>query len=315
MSEWCKNRFEITGKSICIDLLQQWITGQDVPHYRHAIQQSIQLFLAGCGGLLKPVRTTTYPPFPELVKHGLGAPTPANQAFEQWLGLLLRDKPLNAETIKTIDRLYHQSGLGAVEWENIPEPARGSIADLLIRQHADWFSMVSITGKVDPADSWKSLRIYHERAQPCDMILVIPTRLSAELNGNSSLLIGKSTTSSLYSRLYGIEWPAGHSVNWQRQALNSLTLNFDSPWYPPSGELIGEISALFECEIRHTYSEPVNGIYGYDCYDSGEHVDGHKGLPPVREEEEQSVREAQSSAGQVFYLVNPDIHSYQEVRG
>lgn len=48
MSEWCKNRFEITGKSVCLDVLTQWIEGRETPRYRHAIQQSIQLFLAGC---------------------------------------------------------------------------------------------------------------------------------------------------------------------------------------------------------------------------------------------------------------------------
>ncbi|EEC8124951.1 DUF1281 domain-containing protein, partial [Escherichia coli] len=50
MSEWCKNRFEITGKSVCLDVLTQWIEGRETPRYRHAIQQSIQLFLAGCAG-------------------------------------------------------------------------------------------------------------------------------------------------------------------------------------------------------------------------------------------------------------------------
>ncbi|EGI6767369.1 DUF1281 domain-containing protein, partial [Escherichia coli] len=54
MSEWCQNRFEITGKSVCLDVLTQWIEGCEIPRYRHAIQQSIQLFLAGCAGLVKP---------------------------------------------------------------------------------------------------------------------------------------------------------------------------------------------------------------------------------------------------------------------
>ena len=27
MSEWCQNRFEITGKSVCLDVLTQWIEG------------------------------------------------------------------------------------------------------------------------------------------------------------------------------------------------------------------------------------------------------------------------------------------------
>ncbi|MGR5711443.1 DUF1281 domain-containing protein, partial [Escherichia coli] len=91
MSEWCQNRFEITGKSVCLDVLTQWIEGCETPRYRHAIQQSIQLFLAGCAGLVKPTRTTQYPPYPALVRHGTGLSSPANQAFEQWLGLLVKD--------------------------------------------------------------------------------------------------------------------------------------------------------------------------------------------------------------------------------
>ena len=72
MAEWCRNRFEITGKSVCLDVLTQWIEGCETPRYRHAIQQSIQLFLIGCAGLVKPTRTTQYPPYPALVRHGTG---------------------------------------------------------------------------------------------------------------------------------------------------------------------------------------------------------------------------------------------------
>ncbi|EBY1783034.1 DUF1281 domain-containing protein, partial [Salmonella enterica subsp. enterica serovar Anatum] len=111
MSEWCHNRLEITGKSVCIDVMLQWINGTDVPRHRHAVQQSIQLFLAGAAGILKPVRTTSYPPCQGLVRAGTGLSTAANQAFESWLALLLKDAILDAETIRAIDRLYHQSGL------------------------------------------------------------------------------------------------------------------------------------------------------------------------------------------------------------
>lgn len=82
MAEWCRNRFEITGKSVCLDVLIQWIEGNDASRYRHAIQQSILLFLAGCAGILKPVRTETYPPYPGLVSHGAGSTTVASQAWE-----------------------------------------------------------------------------------------------------------------------------------------------------------------------------------------------------------------------------------------
>ncbi|WP_444860144.1 DUF1281 domain-containing protein [Escherichia marmotae] len=38
---------------------------------------------------------TQYPPYPALVRHGTGMSSPANQAFEQWLGLLVKDAVLD----------------------------------------------------------------------------------------------------------------------------------------------------------------------------------------------------------------------------
>ena len=88
----------------------------------------------------------------------------------------------------------------------------------------------------------------------------IPSRLGAELNGNGRLLVGLPTTGSLYNQLYGTEWPSGHNVLWYRDRINSLRLEFDTPSYPPSSEVMGELSAVFDCEIRHWYQEPVNDI-------------------------------------------------------
>lgn len=184
MSEWCHNRLEITGKSVCINVMLQWINGTDVPRHRHAVQQSIQLFLAGAAGILKPVRTTSYPPCQGLVRAGTGLSTAANQAFESWLALLPKDAVLDAETIRAIDRLYHQSGLGALKWENIPDPAREVMAELIARQYTDWFGLVSPGDESDAATAWERLSQYPERSQPCDMLAVIPTRLAAELNGS-----------------------------------------------------------------------------------------------------------------------------------
>jgi hypothetical protein len=45
MSNWCNNRLVITGQSVFVDELQQWVNGHVVPDYRHAIQQSCRLFL------------------------------------------------------------------------------------------------------------------------------------------------------------------------------------------------------------------------------------------------------------------------------
>ncbi len=84
MSEWCHNRLEITGKSVCIDVMLQWINGTDVPRHRHAVQQSIQLFLAGAAGILKPVRTTSYPPCQGLVRAGTGLSTGKRRLSTVW---------------------------------------------------------------------------------------------------------------------------------------------------------------------------------------------------------------------------------------
>ncbi|EFN6376865.1 DUF1281 domain-containing protein [Escherichia coli] len=275
MAEWCRNRFEITGKSVCLDVLTQWIEGGDVPRYRHAIQQSILLFLAGCAGILKPVRTVTYPPYPGLVSHGAGSGSTASQAFEQWLGLLTRDAFLNHETVKTIDRLYHQTGIGAVRWGNLPDSAREIIGGVLAQQYTDWFGTGDMYEPSEHALLWDELSAFAESSQPCDMLQVMPTRLATELNGSGGLLKNCGTTRSFYCRQFGVECPVGQNVRWKRTGLSTLILEFDSTWCPPSGSLVGEISAVFDCEVRHWYSEPKNGIRGYDCYDGGEHTDSN----------------------------------------
>lgn len=304
MSEWCQNRFEITGKSVCIDVMLQWINGTEMPRYRHAVQQSMQLFLAGCAGILKPVRSTSCPMYQGLVRNGTGLATPQNTAYEQWLDMLQKDAVLDPDNVRIIDRLYHQSGLSALKWESIPQNARETMTSLVKRQYVDWFGLASLTDEPDMPWCWERLREYPERAQPCDMLMIIPTRIATELNGSGGLFSGGSTTTSLYSRVYGMEWPAGHAVSWSQTTPNCLSMSLDTPWYPPSGEVVSALSALFECEIRHSYNEPVSGLAGYDCYDQGDHVDGHKGLPT-------------EALQPLIYLVSEQsqITEYRDVRG
>ena len=276
MFEWCKNRLEITGRSVFVDVMLNWVTGQETPQYRHAVQQSMKLFLAGAAGLLKPVKNVEYLPFPGLVSHGNGPAIAQNLAFQHFLELLQKDVVLNQDTVRQIDRIYLQSGIASVKWENIPVEARQAMTQLMIRQYADWFGVANWSYNIDGGECWELIGRMPEHACSCDMLMVIPSRLGTELNGNGRLLTGLSTTASLYSRIHGMEWPSGQNVLWQRDSINSLRLGFDSPSYPPSGELMGELSAVFDCEIRHWYQEPVNGIQGYDCYDRGEHVDSGK---------------------------------------
>lgn len=186
--------------------------------------------------------------------------------------MLKKDVLLTDDNIHQTERLYHQSCLDAVKWENIPASARETISSILQRQYADWFGEMVLAEYIDAGTCWEQLAVMPERSAPCDMLQVIPTRLATELTGNSEMLKGISMARNLYNRLYDMQWPAGHGVRATRTDTGSLTLTFDSPWYPLSGELIGEISAMFEYQVQHSYAEPINGIRGQDCYDGGEHV-------------------------------------------
>ena len=251
MPDWCHNRLEITGKSALISIMEEWISGEEVPLYRHAVMRSIKLFLAGCGGLLRPVKTESFPPFPALMQSGTGQGTPANLAFDQWLSLLRNDVPLNGEHLRKIERLYHQSGIDAIRWDSIPDISRRHIARLIEERYADWFGIATLSQEIDPGQCWERLSQLPDRAQSCDMLQIIPSQLAAELNGSGGLLSGMSTSFSLYCRQYGMEWPAGHNVSWERDGVSSIKLAFDSTWFPPAGEVIAALSTIFDCEIRH----------------------------------------------------------------
>ncbi|ELQ9312408.1 DUF1281 domain-containing protein, partial [Serratia marcescens] len=195
-------------------------------------------------------------------------------AFEHWLGLLKADVPLTGENIRLIERLYHQSGIDAVKWENIPNVAKACMADVLSRQYADWFGLVGVSPDIDAGICWARLGMMPEYTAPCDMLMLLPTRLATELNGSGGLLRDVPTTAELYGRQYGVEWPAGHHVGCLRDSINTLTVDFDSPWYPPVGEVMETVSAQFSCQVEHTWYMPDKERSGYDRYDRGEHVDG-----------------------------------------
>lgn len=81
MSEWCHNRLEITGKSVCSMSCCRDKQIDGTARHRHAVQQSIQLlFRRGgdtrrCGPRrIRPVRGWSV--------QAPGFPIAANQAFE-----------------------------------------------------------------------------------------------------------------------------------------------------------------------------------------------------------------------------------------
>ncbi|SMG60657.1 hypothetical protein SAMN03159353_103826 [Cedecea sp. NFIX57] len=67
---------------------------------------------------------------------------------------------------------------------------------------------------------------------------------------------------------------------------------------------------MFDCQVRHSYCEPVNGTQCYDCYDQGEHVDGHQGLPV-----DEWADDPMLTGGDMPHLLNAEAVSYGGVRG
>ncbi|AUX71602.1 DUF1281 domain-containing protein [Erwinia pyrifoliae] len=299
MFSWCHNRLDITGKSVCIDVMQSWIVGTETPRYRHAIRQAIKLFLAGCAGILKPVKATTYPAYPALTASGLGAQTSANHAFQHFLELLEKDAWLDGATLSRMEKIWLQSGIDGLKWENIPLAARQIISQLVAVHYADWFGVASGAGQFDPQERWDSLSIMPETTCPCDMLMVMPSRLATELNGTSGLFSGLNTTSELYMQLFGMEFPAGHQARWSREDISSLALTLSSPGYPPSGEVMGQMSSLFDCEIRHYWISQDTGLSGYNCFDRGDHVDSGPYPSDVRDA-------ATGGEGARIYLLAPE---------
>lgn len=270
---WCNNRLDITGKSVCLDVMQSWLAGTETPLYRHAIRQAIRLFLAGCAGLLKPVKATEYGAYPLLTASGTGSTVATNQAFQHFLELLEKDVWLDSAAISRMEKIYLQSGIGAVKWESVPFTARQIMTQLMALHYADWFGVAGAGGQFDPQAHWDWLGDMPATTCPCDMLMVLPSRLATELNGASGLFRELNTTPSLYMQLYGTEFPAGHNVEWRRDSINTLSLTFTSAWYPPSGEVMGEMSQYFDCEIRHYWLSKEMGISGFNCFDRGDHVD------------------------------------------
>lgn len=283
---WCENRLTITAKSVCIEVMLEWVSGSAVPLYRHVVQQGIQFFLAGCAGLLRPVTLTTFPACQQLVRHGTGLSTDANRVYEQWLKLLDENVYLTSGNVKTLMRLYEQSGLAAKTWEDFPPAARDIMTGLMQRLRDDWFCPVN-TGPdfagINGDAFWQTLQTYPQHSRPCDLLMILPTRLGSEISGNGGLLSGVTSTYDLYSTIHGAPLSAGQNAGWYRDDINRLVVTFDTLWVPPSGEVTGEISAQFDAEVRHSFSEPVNGIHGYNCYDQGDHVDSRT-FPPEDEE-------------------------------
>ena len=66
MPNWCANRLCVTGRSEDIKQVRVLMEGGRYASYARAAAQGVQLFLAGCAGMLRTTEVMAYLPYPQL---------------------------------------------------------------------------------------------------------------------------------------------------------------------------------------------------------------------------------------------------------
>ncbi|WP_336844163.1 DUF1281 domain-containing protein [Providencia rettgeri] len=294
MPNWCANRLEITLHNPAdMPALKRWIKAEGgIPDWQTAIAQSIHLLLAGCAGILKPVKPIDFPPLPALTSHGeTGIVSPGNIAFTYWVEMLMTAPDLDAACCQQIDQWYQTwlcEGTQYRDWHTLTDEQKAVLSPLLLAVGFDWLNR--FTGKDDKAlaaawDDIQMLRSWRE-AMPMDMRDLLPTNLAAELNGFNGRLwqtpedvllreqwqifSPQASSYHLYVCRYGVKWPTGIELRCSDDGDDThLSVDFESPWSQPSVAVLYAVSARFNAVVFHTYAEAGCGFCGCARYDRG----------------------------------------------
>jgi hypothetical protein len=239
---------------------------------RQAVRAAVKLFLAGVGGLLKPVKPMTFELYPELIR-GLGANTPENEAFTHFMLLLISDITLEEEHCHTLLELLEISGLKHRYWGNLPKTSRTRIAPLLKNSACDWSGLYFRRLPLDIV--WAKLDV----AEPVildeqfSLNALLPPSLLVELNGfNGHLFHGKvpSGYDDNCDRL-GTKW-AEVNVAVLEDVLGSedVRLEFDTAWSPAIPPIEVLASRYPNMTITHYFCEAGMCFCGYRRYEKGD---------------------------------------------
>ncbi|MDX6917759.1 DUF1281 domain-containing protein [Pectobacterium carotovorum] len=290
MPNWCANRLYIKGDKAGIGELKALIRGERYPYHDGAIVRSIQLFLAGVAGILRPVDDAEYQPFPELVAAGGGGETVANRAFSEWLSLLSVNAELDELACEKISSLYEQSGIALLKWEDLTTEHHEKIAPIILKKHFDWMHGSFANAKA-PETFWNGIseQLTGICASGLDLRFVLPTRLAVEINGfNGELLNGIQSSYNYYVwERYGVKWPSSIDVEEIGESEEFVAVDFDTAWSPPTESVFAALSEQYQCEIEHYYSEAGCDFCGFRMYSCGELIQlGDSSLEYAEEHEE-----------------------------
>ncbi|MGK3116345.1 DUF1281 domain-containing protein [Candidatus Pantoea formicae] len=268
MPNWCANRLRVTGPVEEVSKVKALMKGgAGAPGYVRAAGEGIQLFLAGCAGLLRPTVATEYAPYPALTVTA-GSDTPENRAFTQWLELLRSGAELTPETCERLHELWLATGLRSRTWDALDDEAQALMNSLWKRKHFDWSGVMGAA----LSECWDQVcsdAIADDTAE-FDMRLLRPARLDVQINGfNGGLLDGVPGGYEFYIAQYGVKWPVGYALEVTDGGADFLDVDFDTPWSPPNGRVFAALSGRFGVAIGHWYAESGCGFCGYDAYADG----------------------------------------------
>ncbi|WP_336717849.1 DUF1281 domain-containing protein [Pantoea ananatis] len=269
MPNWCANRLRVTGLTKNVNKVRALMRGEVRPLYARAEAEGIQLFLAGCAGLLRPVTDETYAPYPALTAAGRGEHTPKNAAFTEWLTQLRDGVALTEENCDRLHDLWLATGLSSRTWEMLGRDAQAAMGDIWRKKHFDWSGL----GGAGLSECWNRVcsEDIAEGAAAFDVRLLLPTRLDVEINGfNGGLLAGVPDAYRFYLSLYGVKWPEGYQLEVGDSGPDFLEVDFDTPWSPMHDRVFAVLSERFGVTVEHWYAERGCDFCGYDTYSHGE---------------------------------------------
>ncbi|MBK4771944.1 MAG: DUF1281 domain-containing protein [Pantoea sp. Morm] len=274
MPNWCANRLRVTGPVEEVSKVKALMEGgAGAPGYVRAAGEGIQLFLAGCAGLLRPTAATEYAPYPALTVTA-GSDTPENRAFTQWLELLRSGAELTPETCERLHELWLVSGLQRMTWVSLTGEQQTAISALWERKKGDWHWTISGQAVTDKWDGLCLEEALPLRTQPFDMLQLLPPRLDAEINGyNGRLLEGVPDGFTDTVDRCGTKWPHAHDLNLSYSGETVFNADFDTPWSPPSPEVMCALTARYGVTAEHWYAEAGCDYCGWATYSGGLQLD------------------------------------------
>lgn len=289
MPNWCANRLRVTGLAENVSHVRALMEGNARPLYTRAEAEGIQLFLAGCAGLLRPVTDETYAPFPALTAAGPGEDTPENRAFTQWLAQLRDGAELTDKTCYRLHDLWLATGIRSRTWDVLDDEAQAVMNSLWKRKIFDWSGVRGSRVSEFWIRTSDSDAIADGSAE-FDMHLLLPTRLDVEINGfNGGLLDGIPGGYEFYIAQYGVKWPGGYALEVGDCGPDFLQVDFDTPWSPPDGRVFEALSRRFSVTVGHWYAESGCSFCGFALYSDGELTDSLSSQLEWDEEDEDGI--------------------------